>query len=498
MESAALLAGLVRRGVRTIDFTLARKVAELVVQHTQRDLGGKRSKLANRVMAYRGGYLPEERREIEQQLFAGELLGVVSTSALELGVDIGHLEAVIMTGYPGSIASTMQQAGRAGRLGGAEEALAILVAEDNAVDQFLISQPDYLFATESERALVDPQNRFILAAHLLCAAFELPIGPAEYDLFGPPTAALLEVLADCPERFLTRRSKWYWIGAGYPAGQISIRSASGQGYDIVDAEQPTRLIGTVDGQSAFAMVHEGAIYLHRGESYVVERLDVEGKVAHVRRTEEAYYTDALTASQVWVVEEQQQAAWGAGWSKHLGEVRVVSRTTGYVKRQIQSGATLETADLELPAQEYETVGLWIPIPQDQWAGLQREHRDLAGSLHALEHALVALVPLFAACDVRDVAGVSHTEHPDLGRPALFVYDATPGGVGIAETAFDRWGELVAATARVIGACRCESGCPSCVQSANCAGMNHPLDKAGALLLAEQWAAADRPRARHGR
>jgi len=491
MESAALLAGLVRSGVRTIDFTLARKVAELVVQHTQRDLGGARSKLGKLVMAYRGGYLPEERREIEQHLFAGELLGVVSTSALELGVDIGHLEAVIMTGYPGSIASTMQQAGRAGRLGGAEETLAFLVAEDNAVDQFLIAQPEYLFSTASERALVDPRNRFILAAHLLCAAFELPIAPAEYDLFGPDTEALLQVLAECPERFLTRRTNWYWIGAGYPAGQVSIRSASGQSYDIVEDGKTPRLIGTVDGQSAFVMVHEGAIYLHRGESYMVERLDVEQHVAYVRRTDEAYYTDALSASQVWVVEEQQQAPWGQSGTKHLGEVRVVTRVTGYVKRQIQSGATIESAELELPAQEYETIGLWVPVPEDDWAALQREGRDLAGSLHALEHALVALVPLFAACDVRDVAGVSHTEHPDLGRPALFIYDGAPGGVGIAEAAFDRWEELVRAAAQVVGTCPCEHGCPSCVQSPNCASMNHPLDKAGALFLAQRWAVGSR-------
>lgn len=479
IESATLLCDLVGRGVRTIDFTLARKSAELIVRHAHRLLGRKGSKA---VMGYRGGYLPKERREIEQRLFEGRLLGVVSTSALELGIDIGHLRAVIMTGFPGTIASTLQQAGRAGR--GQEDALAVLVAQNTSVDQFLMQHPEFLFQTGSERALIDPHNRFIVAGHLLCAAFELPLGEEELEAFGPQAEAILPILAEA--RFVTQRTRWYWIGEGYPAGQISLRSASGEGYDIVASDDKSRLLGTVDAQSAFMMVHEGAVYMHMGETYMVKKLDLDEKVAHVESTDVDYYTQALTDSQVWIEDETETAALAADVTKHLGEVRVVERVVSYVKLRSGSDEPSGTNDLHLPPQEYETVGLWIALPADMAEKLAEDGADLTGSIHAVEHALAALTPVVAACDARDVGGVAHPQHPDIEQPAIFLYDAYPGGVGITETAYERLGELVAAARERIAQCHCDDGCPACVQSPFCGDLNQPMDKRGALVLLSSW------------
>ncbi|HJN13975.1 MAG TPA: DEAD/DEAH box helicase, partial [Armatimonadota bacterium] len=437
MESASLLTRLVERGVRTINFTLARKSAELIVRHTQRYVG-KKSKLRKAIMAYRGGYLPKERRAIEKRLFEGSLLGVVSTSALELGIDIGHLRAVIMTGFPGTIASTLQQAGRAGR--GQEDSLAILVAQATSVDQYLMAHPEFLFRTRSEKALVDPHNRFIVAGHLLCAAFELPLGDDELDMFGPQAREILPILAEA--RFITKRTRWYWIGEGYPAGQISLRSAAGEAYDIVDTTKKDRLLGTVDGQSAFQMVHAGAVYMHMGETYIVERLDLEAKCAYVTSTDTDHYTDALQDSQVWIEGEAESEAIADDVRKHMGEVRVVERVVSYITRRAGADLPSGSHELDLPPHEFEAVGVWLTMPAEAADVLAERSSDLAGSIHAIEHALAALTPIVAPCDTRDVGGVAHPSHPDTELPTIFLYDAYPGGVGICEVVYEHLGELL--------------------------------------------------------
>ncbi len=485
IEAATLMAKLARRGVRHITFTIARKVAELILQYAQRALREADGKLADRLMSYRGGYLPEERRDIERRLFEGELLGVTSTTALELGVDVGHLDATILTGYPGSIASTWQQAGRAGR--GRRDSLSALVALPNAVDQYIVRQPDYLFSEKSEQAIIDPFNRYILAAHLLCAAYELPLDADDEKLFGSEMEPILEILGEA--RYVVHRRKWYWIGDGYPAAQTSIRSASGEGYDIVEDAKDARLLGTVDSQTAFMTVHEGAIYLHRGESYLVKRLDLEERTAYVRPTRAAYYTDPLVSSEVRVNEEHQKTELpgGPAW---LGEVRVSERVTGYAKRRPFGEGTIGTETLDLPPQEFDTIGLWLGVSRGTEAGLAEAGADLAGGLHAVEHAMIALLPLFALCDPQDVGGVSHPAHPDLQGPGLFIYDSYPGGVGIAEAAFERLPDLMAATHSAIAECGCDDGCPQCVQSHRCGDMNWPLDKRGALIIAADLAGLD--------
>ena len=482
LEAADLLAELVQRDVRTIAFTLARSQAELILRYVREGLTVQgATRLAGKVLAYRGGYLPAERREIERKLFDGELLGVVSTTALELGVDIGGLDAVIMAGYPGSIASTWQQAGRAGR--GKQDALAVMVGLGGGIHQYLMRNPDYLLDTSSERVVVDPQNRYILAAHLLCAAYELAISDEETALFGPQMEAILAILGDAG--YLTKRRQWYWIDpVGYPAGQVSIRSASGEAYTIVTGEGEKRaLLGTMDGASAFRMIHEGAMYLHGGESYLVTRLDLEERVATVEPSDAGYYTVALTFSDVTVTETREERALTGGGGAKLVEMEVTSRVGGYRKLRQVTDQDLGTTDLDLPASSYETVGVGLPVLDSHAAELRAQGHDLMGSIHALEHAMIALLPLFALCDPHDVAGLSHLAHPDVGGPAIFIWDGYPGGVGISETVFGRLEDLIAATADMVAQCPCEAGCPSCVQSPQCGDGNHPLDKEGAALLA---------------
>ncbi len=486
MEAAELFAWLVERGVRTIVFTLARSQTELILRYARDRLEPKG--LADQVMPYRGGYLAEQRRAIEKQLFDGDLLGVVATSALELGLDIGSLDAVILAGYPGRPSSLWQRAGRAGRR--QTDSLAVLVGlPASGVDQYLMAHPDYLLQQGNERVLVDPGNPYVLAGHLLCAAYELPIGPEELALFGERAEDLLGVLE--AERYVVKRRRWHWLDPDvYPAALISIRSVSGAGYDIALREPGGResLLGTIDDRTAFALVHPGAIYLHEGETYLVRELDLEERRAVVVPTDAGYYTQAMSADQVSVLDTETDLPAGDDLNWRFGSVKVTSQVIAFRKLQQITERELGTEDLDLPAQSFETQALWIAVGAREVAVLAEAGRDLMGSLHALEHAVIAILPLFALCDQRDIGGVSHGTHPDVGRGALFVYDGYPGGVGIALGAFDRLGEVLSAVAETIENCPCEAGCPSCVQSTYCGDGNWPLDKAGALLLARHLAA----------
>jgi DEAD/DEAH box helicase domain-containing protein len=485
MEAAELLAMLVRKGVRTIVFTIARTQTELIARYAREILAAWG--LEERVMPYRGGYLPEQRRAIERHLFDGELLGVVATSALELGMDIGSLDAVIMAGYPGRISSLWQRAGRAGRR--QEDSLAILVAlPANGVDQYLMAHPDYVIHQGNERVLVNPHNPYILAGHLMCAAYELPIAQEHLDMFGSQAEELLEVLE--AEQYVAKRKRWYWIDPEtYPAAMINIRSVSGGGYDIVvqSASGEEMLLGTIDDRAAFALVHPGAIYLHEGESYLVKELNLRDRRAIAVPSEADYYTQALSASQVSIVQTEEDIDSGEDLHWCFGTVQVTSRVIGYRKRRQVTEEDLGSYELDLPAQSFSTQGFWIVVGAREIGLLADENRDILGSLHALEHALIGILPLFALCDQRDIGGVSHHCHPDVGRAAIFVYDGYPGGVGIASGAFQRLGEILVAVGEAVSNCPCDVGCPSCVQSVNCADGNWPLDKAGAVALTRELA-----------
>ncbi len=479
-EAARLVAHLVRRGVRTLAFAQSRTQTELILRYAQELLKGDQH-LAERVAPYRGGYLPEQRREIERRLFAGELLGVVATSALELGVDIGGLDAVVMAGYPGDTAAYRQQAGRAGRA--QQESLAMLVAGPGGIDQYLMEHPEFLLEATHDRALCRPDNRFILGAHLLCAAFELPLEESDAHYFGAEMKPVLGVLTE--SGLLDRRRRWYWREAGrYPAGEVSLRSGSGRAYEIY-LQQGEELLGTVDEASVFWLAHPGAVYLHGGESYVVQELDLERRRVTVRREEVNYYTRALSSSEMRVSEEFGSTPLVPEATAHLGELVVHAQTLGYKRIQLGTDKELDVQPLDLPATDFETVGVWVTL-EDEGQALQELGHDLMGSLHALEHAMIGLLPLFAMCDVHDLGGVSYLTHPDTGKPTLCLYDGYPGGVGLCEQAYEGLKEILQATAERIENCPCQSGCPACVQSPSCGDNNEPLDKAGAGALARLW------------
>ncbi|MHB9038142.1 MAG: DEAD/DEAH box helicase [Armatimonadota bacterium] len=485
-EAVGLFVRMVQAGIRTIVFTKARKTAELILRYAKTALKDEKSPFADKIMAYRAGYRSAERREIEHRLFSGDLMGVTSTSALEVGVDIGGLDAVVMTGYPGTVASTWQQAGRGGR--GLKGSMAVLIGLDNPIDQFIMRSPDYFFSSEHERTIVDSQNPYILADHLLCAAYEIPIDKDEVsELFGERAWDILGVLGDFGQ--LQYRRRWYWTGSTYPAADVNIRSAAGGSYNIISIEKGGTLLGTVDGSSAFDTVHQGAVYLHAGESYVVTKLDLDEKVAYVEKSEVNYYTTPGDQTRISVEEEVESLSLSD--TRHpspetrisFGEVIVANQVTHYWRKQLFSDEVIEKRPLDLPETQLRTEAVWITMPDELMNKLIGRGFDLAGTIHAIEHAAIGLLPLFALCDRQDIGGVSHPNHPDTdGSPVIFIYDGHAGGVGLARTAYDRIEDLLATTLTTIRDCPCEDGCPSCIQSPKCGNNNEPLDKDGAVFV----------------
>jgi DEAD/DEAH box helicase domain-containing protein len=475
-EAAELLATLVGEGVRTITFAKSRKSAELIASFARERLERERPHLSDRVAAYRAGYLPEERRELERALVDGDLLGIAATTALELGIDIGGLDACILAGYPGTVASTFQQAGRAGR--SRRASLAILVAGDDPLDQYLVTHPQDLFGKTHEAALVDHANPNILDPHLGCAAYELPLSDTDGDFFGPATnEAIQRGIASGYLR--TRGTKHFWSGRGSPAQGIDIRSAGGV-VQIADAETGM-LLGTVDESRSHFAVHRGAIYLHQGQQYLVEELDLQARVALVRPTEDDFYTQARDVTDIRILEVERKGRVGAA-DLFFGRVDVTSQVVSFVRKRLYTGDILDVVPLELPEMHLETRSVWYTAPEQLLQAARIAPADVPGSAHAAEHAQIGILPLFAMCDRWDIGGVSTAEHPDTGVCTIFIYDGYPGGAGIAERGFDAGPEHHRATLEAIEACRCERGCPSCVQSPKCGNGNEPLDKAGAARL----------------
>jgi len=481
MEAAKLTVALARRGIRTLTFTQARQQAELILQY-MRELAGD-ERLSERLMAYRGGYLPEQRREIEQQLFSGDLLAVAATSALELGVDIGSLDAVVMTGYPGSISSAWQQVGRAGR--GQEDSLAVLVALPGGIDQYVIEHPGYLLDAVQERVLINPDNRFILGQHLLCAAYELPLAEDDECFFGPQMPTILQTLEK--HNYLRKRRRWHWAGDVdiYPPAEVNIRSTAGGGFEIIDASRD-ELLGTIDETSVYWIAYPGAVYLHQGEDYLVTGLDLQSHRITVEPTDVEYYTRTMEIDDVDVIEAYARRQLAGSGQISLGEVNVHNQVVGYRKFQRESGQQCGSEKLNLPAQDFETIGMWLTLNEAAAQMLAVHKCHPMGSLHALEHALVALLPLFSLCEAHDIGGVSYSYHKALDSGGVFIYDGYPGGVGICEEAYYRAEEVLGAVYERITSCPCEAGCPSCIQSPSCGDDNQPLDKAGAALLAQLW------------
>ncbi len=476
-EATDLLLHCIRAGFKTIAFTKARKIAELVTLWAHQAA----PELRDRIRAYRAGYRPEERRAIERGLFQERLLGVVSTSALELGIDIGGLDVCLLVGYPGSITSTWQRGGRVGRAG--QEALIVLVALPDALDQYFMRHPTDFFARRPEAAVIDPGNRRILADHLVAAAAELPLRAADAALYGSDLDLCIGDLQ--AERRLVQSAdgtEWY-ARRRNPAREISIRSI-GEAFAILNPAGKT--IGSVDGFRAVHECHPGAIYLHQGQQFEVTALDLAQRKVQARPVEVDYYTQTSGEKETEILHCQEFRE-VKNTVARLGLLKVTERITGYEKRRIFNQDRIGSYPLDLPPHTFETQGLWLEVPE-----AVRDHVQQAppgglhfmGGIHAIEHAMISLFPLFALCDRSDVGGISTTFHPQVGRPAVFIYDGYPGGIGLAERCYRVLDDLLQATLRLLRDCPCEQGCPSCIHSPKCGSGNKPLDKAAALLVLE--------------
>jgi DEAD/DEAH box helicase domain-containing protein len=468
-EASRLLAGLAGRGLRTICFTKSRKSAELIHRFACDRLDAA---TAARLAPYRAGYTPQQRREIERRLVEGDLLGVTSTDALELGIDIGDLDCAISVGFPGTVASLRQQWGRAGRRG---HGLAILVASEDALDQYFMREPPALLERQVEAAILDHANPRVLDGHVAAAAFEAPVDEGDAATLG---LEALERAPHVPELRLTQRG-WVWAGKDAPAPRIPLRSTSPDAFLVVDASSGD-VLGLAERERAYSTVHEGAVYLHLGRQYLVRELDLEARHALVEPFDGDWYTQAKKETET-SIEEPLRVERRLGLELSFGRVSVTEQVVAYQKKAVADGATLATIPLELPPTTFDTEAVWFVPRPHQLEGLEAMPL-LLSSLHAAEHSLIALLPLWAMCDRWDIGGLSTNLHLDTGAPTVFVYDGHAGGVGIAARGFEQFEGWVADTAELLAGCPCERGCPSCVQSPKCGNLNEFLDKAGALIL----------------
>jgi DEAD/DEAH box helicase domain-containing protein len=472
-EGALVFANLVSQGVRTIAFAKSRKSAELIYRYAADRLGADG---ARRISPYRAGYTPRERREIEGRLFRGDLLGVVSTNALELGVDVGALDAVVCCGYPGSVASVWQQWGRAGR--GKDPALAVYIAGRDSLDQYLIENPPRVLGRRVEAARVTMENPYILGPHLLAAAHEAPLDADDEEHFGPAYRSVAKSMMEA-RLLASSGGRLVYVGGDNPARNISLRSASSETVLIADGEG--ELIGTAEATRAPSELHPGATYLHRGNAYEVENLDLRQHRAIARRVPNRYYTKPRVETDVEVLEELEERELANGSVLHWGRVRTTDSVTYFKKVRVADDKEIGVYPLDLPDVMLETQALWITLPP-----LPREARpsfeSFGGALHAGEHGMIGLLPLFAMCDRADIGGLSTPAHRQSRLPTIFVYDGYPGGVGISRRGYDAFESLARDTLGVITRCPCKKGCPACIQSPKCGNWNEPLSKDGAVSL----------------
>ncbi len=483
----ALLKAALARNLRTIVYCRSRRMTELVAIWASDRTSGAGS-LAGKISAYRAGFLPEERREIEARMSSGNLLAVITTSALELGIDIGNLDICILVGYPGTIMSTLQRGGRVGRSG--QESAVILIAGEDALDQYFIHAPEAFFARTAERAIVNPDNEVILKRHLECAAAELPLHRNEPWLAGEGAKTALTELEQ--EGLLLKSADGEeWLAARKrPQRHVDLRG-SGTQFSIVDTEN--RPIGSVDGHQAFRETHPGAVYLHRGKTYVVKSLDVGTRQVHCELPLQRvnWHTRVRSHKETAIIDVRQQgSAFGAPTG--FGRLRVTETITGYEKRSTSDNRLISVTPLDMPPLVFETEGLWFCIPDGPRRATEDGLMHFMGSIHALEHASIGLMPLMVMADRNDFGGISTPMHAQTGTPAVFIYDGLPGGAGLCRAAFSQLESLFLAVRDLLERCPCETGCPSCVHSPKCGSGNRPIDKAGALFLLQRLIAEPKP------
>jgi DEAD/DEAH box helicase domain-containing protein len=476
-EVADLLADLVLEDVRTLAFIRSRRGAEAVALTAADLLAEVDPTLREQVAAYRGGYLPEERRALEEALRRGDLTGLAATNALELGIDISGLDAVLLAGFPGTRAAMWQQLGRAGR--GSQDALGILVARDDPLDTYLVTHPEALIGQPVEASVFDPSNRHVLDPHLCAAAAEHPLDEADLELFGPTARAGVDELTAVG--LLRRRPRgWFWTDRRRASDLADIRSSGGAPVQLIEGSTG-RVIGTVDASSSHGTAHAGAVYVHMGETWLVESLDLDEHVAVIERAEPNYSTSAREVTDVRIVGEHEHTLWG-DCRLSYGEVDVAHQVVSFLKRRVPSGEVIAEELLDLPQRTLRTSSVWWTVPAHALETAGIADADLPGAAHAAEHCSIGLLPLFATCDRWDIGGVSTALHPDTGQLSVFVYDGHPGGAGFSERGFRAARDWLTATRETISACRCSDGCPSCIQSPKCGNQNSPLDKSGAVAL----------------
>jgi DEAD/DEAH box helicase domain-containing protein len=475
-EAADLLADLVSQGVRTICFLRSRRGIELIQRFARDNLAARgKPELAERIAPYRAGYTPQQRREIEARLAAGELLAVVATDALELGIDVGELDAAICVTFPGTVASLRQMWGRAGRR---RRGLAVYVAGQDALDQFFCRHPEEFLGRPVEAAILDHSSEQIAAQHLVAAAYELPLSEEDEEVFGPGWRERAERLVAAGElrraggRLLPRRT-------GFVASGISLRSASADSIAVIERDSG-EMLGLVEAERAFTTIHPGAVYLHLGRSYEVERLDLAARRAVVTRFEGDWYTRPKKETELYIERTLEGREVGDGVRLFFGEVSVTEQVIAYQRVSIAEQEPIDIVALELPEQNFATQALWYVIPPAMSGALPPD--VLLGALHATEHGQIAVLPLIAMCDRWDIGGLSTNVHFQTGEATIFIYDGHPGGVGITQRGYEEFERLLGDAGRLIGECPCASGCPSCVQSPKCGNLNDPLHKQGALEL----------------
>lgn len=480
-ETKDLLVSCVKENLQTLCFTGSRKMAELITVWARDDAMRTSRKLADAISVYRAGYLPEERRAIERQLKDGSLKGVVSTNALELGIDIGSLDAVIISGYPGTMMSVRQQAGRAGRKGG--EALALLVGQANPLDQYFMQHPDQFFSRPHEHAIIDTANPYIVSGHLLCAAAELPLREdTDREFFGEGTSALLAELGSDDLLRKTARG-WVYAGRGRAAEAVRLDGVPGETFRVMCHG---RVLETMDRGQAYREAHKGAIMLHQGETYIVTEMDLETHTIRVTETDVDYYTQPQKEVDLSIIETLDTRIFN-GVRCAFGDVEVTEQYTGY---KIKRGDTIIGLEpLALPPLTFRTKAVWFVPPDSTEENVTNAGLDLAGGLHGAEHAIIALMPLHVICDRWDIGGLSTPAFGEEGTPAVFVYDAYEGGIGLAEKAFALLPDLFASARELVRDCRCESGCPSCIYSPKCGNDNQPLDKEATIRILQDLSTA---------
>jgi DEAD/DEAH box helicase domain-containing protein len=471
--ASQLLEASLKRGLRTIVYTQSRKLSELVSIWTQHRLGD----MADKLSSYRAGCLPEERREIEEKLADGTLLGVIATSALELGIDIGDLDICILVGYPGTVMATWQRGGRVGRK--QNESLIVLVAQEDSLDQHFMRNPTDFFERSVEATVLNPLNRTIMKRHLVCGAAELPIATNEALVQEEAVKAVIEEL-EADASLLLSADGSHWVGARkYPHREVDLRG-TGQSFVIRNRKDESAM-GEIDYIRCFKECHPGAVYLHRGKTWLIKDLDLDGHEVHAMRKNVNYFTRTMGNKTTEILKIYETVNL-KNFRASFGYLRVTDTVTGYQRRLVAGQKLIGTESLDLPPLIFETEGLWIEIPAPVQKQVEKEQYHFMGGIHAMEHAGISIFPLLVLCDRNDVGGIAYPYHDQLSGPAVFIYDGYPGGVGLSRKAFEKIDEFLDLTYKAIAECSCETGCPSCVHSPKCGSGNRPIDKQASLQI----------------